>query len=49
MFFFNVYLFGEHTVGEWQGEKGERESQEFCTISTEPDARLDLMNHEIMT
>ena len=29
--------------------EGERESQAGSTLSTEPNVRLELMNHEIMT
>ena len=39
---------------EREGEQGEREKggvnpSRLCAVSTEPDAGLNLMNHEIMT
>ena len=36
--------------GGAERERGrERISSQFCSVSTEPDARLDLRNHKIMT
>ena len=46
--YFKVYLF--ILVGEGQREReGERESQAGHTVSTEPNAGLELTNLEIMT
>ena len=49
----NLFLFlrvhmHEHKWGRGR-EEGERESQAVPTLSTDPDAGLDLTNHEIMT
>ena len=52
-FFFNVYLFilKERVFEQGRGtEMGrERIPSRLCAVSTEPDAGLDLTNHEIMT
>ena len=42
----------QNTNGEGAGREGDRESEEgsrLWAVSTEPDAGLELMNHEIMT
>ena len=47
--FFILFLCGEHMqVGEGQKE-GDRGSEVGSVLIAEPDAELDLTNHEIMT
>ena len=45
-FFFNVGLFLRESVSR---ERGRQEDPKICAASREPDAGLELTNHEIMT
>ena len=48
--FFLIFIYFETEKEMEKGQRErERESQADCTVSTEPDAGLDLMNHEIVT
>ena len=39
---------GAESGGEW-GDRGSKAGSRLCTVSTEPDAGLELTNCEIMT
>ena len=50
--FFNVLLIFERESASWEGQReggGQRLQRKLCPDSSEPDVRLELINHEIMT